>query len=291
MGVPFSVFEEAAGALAKPAAKLSEEGRTVAQAAAERLWASASGGGDLERITSQAARDIRSVTETAPDIGEPAIRSINESVATSFGGTAGRGGPVFMGEVKGSSGGPVEFRSSMRFEAKLPASTKSVSELLDPALAIKTTDGFPDHLSNGFLPPGVFRINWDEFASKTGFNPDRTSQIGRIEPTIRNLSELGLNRLYFAGSFVTTKANPNDIDALALLPSRNPSLSSRIFHLLGIPHGQKMSYAKSNFGLDLWHGKESEGISNNHLQFFQTNERVSSRIGILAVELKKRAAQ
>ncbi len=94
------------------------------------------------------------------------------------------------------------------------------------------TTGLPPFVRNGpigVLPPGRWPASWDEFVRV--FAPSGSSRLRRavmedFDTFARLQREAGLvvSSYWVNGSFVTTKANPNDVDVVALV---NGSSASR----------------------------------------------------------------
>lgn len=78
----------------------------------------------------------------------------------------------------------------------------------------------------GYLPPGRFPMTWDEVedrlvsADRFGQSTSRQDLYSQLE-VHRSLVELAtgaIGRLWLAGSFVSAKADPGDIDVTYLIP-------------------------------------------------------------------------
>src|SRR5262245_47710607 len=82
----------------------------------------------------------------------------------------------------------------------------------------------PDFNDEGDLPEGVYRATWDEVVARFGHgSPQRQEVTARLQ-RIRELA-LGtgfLDRLVLFGSFVTTKAEPNDVDVVLVMTDYFP---------------------------------------------------------------------
>ena len=68
--------------------------------------------------------------------------------------------------------------------------------------------------STGYLPPGIFQIQWNEVVQYFGINSHRLRLIGGLKAACRNLSIAGSKRLILDGSFVTAKSLPGDYDGV-----------------------------------------------------------------------------
>jgi hypothetical protein len=73
--------------------------------------------------------------------------------------------------------------------------------------------------SDGYLPEGLFRVSEGEVLFRFGTATRRRRRLAlRLRRWIELTREVGGRRLLIDGSFVTAKDEPNDIDAVLLLP-------------------------------------------------------------------------
>lgn len=119
------------------------------------------------------------------------------AVDTQKGAGTSRNGALANGSVATSTTGPAG-------EERRPA----------PA---RRGDAIPAHRADGSLPAGVHRSSWAEFERRFAWNPVRAGMLERFARALRHLSDGGIERVVVAGSFVTTKADPSDIDGVAHL--------------------------------------------------------------------------
>jgi hypothetical protein len=77
----------------------------------------------------------------------------------------------------------------------------------------------PDFNTNGDLPPGVHRASWIEvmghFGGGAGQRDVCTRRLAHIYELARRTD--CLRRFVLFGSYVTTKANPNDVDVILIM--------------------------------------------------------------------------
>lgn len=66
----------------------------------------------------------------------------------------------------------------------------------------------------GYLPPGVHKARWDEFALRFGFNRQRRRMLEGLLEALRNLRDAGCRVAIIDGSFVTRKPLPRDYDGI-----------------------------------------------------------------------------
>lgn len=64
----------------------------------------------------------------------------------------------------------------------------------------------------GELPSGIHLVTWDEVVSRFGTTSRRQVLCEGLRRALANLQEAGVRRVFLDGSFVTTKAEPHDID-------------------------------------------------------------------------------
>jgi uncharacterized protein DUF6932 len=78
----------------------------------------------------------------------------------------------------------------------------------------------PPFRSDGYLPNGVYLASEAEITFRFGASTKRRRQlILRLRRWIELARYVGGKRFLVDGSFVTAKANPDDVDAVVLLPS------------------------------------------------------------------------
>ena len=66
----------------------------------------------------------------------------------------------------------------------------------------------------GYLPPGIYPLQWYDVIHHFGNNSHRMRLIGGLEAACRNLSTAGCQGLLLDGSFVTAKPLPRDYDGV-----------------------------------------------------------------------------
>jgi hypothetical protein len=78
----------------------------------------------------------------------------------------------------------------------------------------------PDFRADGFLPEGVHDATIDEVVARFGAQNERRRRLAAQLVQWIDLSKaVGIIRILVAGSFVTSKARPVDLDAVVLLPA------------------------------------------------------------------------
>jgi len=84
---------------------------------------------------------------------------------------------------------------------------------------LPTGNQIPDFREDGYLPEGLFLASAAEITFRFGTaNRQRRRLVLRLRRWIELARAISARRLFIDGSFVTTKLEPNDIDAVVLLP-------------------------------------------------------------------------
>lgn len=71
---------------------------------------------------------------------------------------------------------------------------------------------FPELSEWGTLPPGFWHVTFEEFVDKLAFNAHRKSQLKLLHEALTMLKAAGCKKVTIAGSFVSSKPKPSDID-------------------------------------------------------------------------------
>nr|VFJ94353.1 MAG: hypothetical protein BECKH772A_GA0070896_100712 [Candidatus Kentron sp. H]VFJ95240.1 MAG: hypothetical protein BECKH772B_GA0070898_100742 [Candidatus Kentron sp. H]VFK01640.1 MAG: hypothetical protein BECKH772C_GA0070978_100702 [Candidatus Kentron sp. H] len=80
--------------------------------------------------------------------------------------------------------------------------------------------GIPDFRPDGYLPEGMHPASEAEVTFRFGTaNRQRRRLVLRVRRWVELAHRIDAPRLFIDGSFVTAKAEPNDVDAVVLLPS------------------------------------------------------------------------
>src|SRR5689334_12885401 len=78
----------------------------------------------------------------------------------------------------------------------------------------------PPFRSDGYLPEGLHRASEAELTFRFGSTSTRRRRLAlRVRRWIELSRQVGATRLLIDGSFVTDKLEPNDVDAVVLLPA------------------------------------------------------------------------
>jgi hypothetical protein len=150
---------------------------------------------------------------------------------------------------------------------------------------IPAVEGLPKLTDKGFLPPGVYSTNVEDFTARFVTNEHRQAQWQRVEPMLSQLKAAGIDEVYAAGSFVSAKPKPGDIDLLVHTPSPLSSQASyTLDKLRGIEFGQTDSFAKRTYGAHLMTEKASAGVNGENFKIFTLN-RQDEPVGIVLLRL------
>lgn len=69
-------------------------------------------------------------------------------------------------------------------------------------------------IQTGNLPPGEHEATWEEFVDRFGWNVRRRQLLDGIAESLDLFAAAGCGRVWLNGSFVTTKEEPGDFDAV-----------------------------------------------------------------------------
>ena len=71
----------------------------------------------------------------------------------------------------------------------------------------------PPFNEQGYLPPGVYEIRWQELIERFTANRQRRRIVTGLAAALRKLGIAGCTRVIIGGSFISAKEEPNDFDA------------------------------------------------------------------------------
>lgn len=142
----------------------------------------------------------------------------------------------------------------------------------------------PEFNQRGALPPGIHLTTWDEFAGRfvVFSRSDRRLRIGeKIRALYDEARQSGIvRRILIAGSYVTSKAEPNDFDCLIVL---DPAIVGTIL----VPFQYNLisrRQARRTFQGDVVPALDGSASCVEYVEFFQT-ARDGNRVGIVEIEL------
>ena len=138
----------------------------------------------------------------------------------------------------------------------------------------------PEHRTDGRLPVGVHDATWGEVEARFGTNVRRAWLLAGVKEALTHLADAGCRRAFLAGSFVTTKAQPGDVDVAWSLKGVDPDAVHPMFL---DPRGRDAQ--KALFGAEFF---PAEGIEMDSflpfVEFFQI-AKDGEPVGIVAVDL------
>lgn len=157
-------------------------------------------------------------------------------------------------------------------------SPENIAKLLgrkyEPEVKPQISHGIPILRDDGFLPTGIHVTSWKELTERYGSSPHRNNLLNGMLHAAHDLRERGFNDVYLGGSFVTSKAVPNDFD----LTYRTLATAKKADLYDGLPAFKSRDMMKEAYG--------GEVLPDLH-QFFQENARVwpPLKIGILKLDM------
>ena len=88
----------------------------------------------------------------------------------------------------------------------------------------------PGFRKDGYLPDGIHLAELDEIANCFGTTQQRSKLMSRVRTWVGLARSIRARRLLLAGSFVTSKPDPTDVDAVVLLPDDFSELVDQGIH-------------------------------------------------------------
>ena len=134
----------------------------------------------------------------------------------------------------------------------------------------------------GELPPGIHTATLTEVEAVLVTTPRRRRLCEGLRRAVQNLHAAGVRRVFIDGSFVTTKADPNDVDGCwEWTEAVNLDLLDPV--LLDFTHGRRAM--RDTYGVDFFLATWIEaGSGLTFLDFFQRN-RSDDPKGIVELDL------
>jgi hypothetical protein len=138
----------------------------------------------------------------------------------------------------------------------------------------------------GELPPGMHTATLAEVEAVFGTTPRRRHLCEGLRRAVQNLQAAGVRRVFIDGSFVTTKADPNDVDGcwewteVVNLDRLDPVL---------LDFANARQAMREKYGVDFFLATWIEaGSGLTFLDFFQRN-RLDDPKGIVQLDLEDTA--
>lgn len=89
---------------------------------------------------------------------------------------------------------------------------RSLDPLLVKDIERPHEERFPERSEWGTLPPGFWHVSFTQLVEKLAFNSHRRTQVELLLKALTELKRGGCKKVIIAGSFVSTKPKPSDID-------------------------------------------------------------------------------
>ena len=138
--------------------------------------------------------------------------------------------------------------------------------------------------ATGYLPPGVHEADWDVVVERFGWTPWRRRLLDGLAEALDLLSAAGCRRIWLNGSFVTTKEDPGDFDAVWDPDGVDDDVLDPIFGPLGMLNGRRLQ--KERFGGEWFPNVVEAGSGAVFAAFFQ-RDRDARPKGIVVIQLNK----
>ena len=142
----------------------------------------------------------------------------------------------------------------------------------------------PDFTENGLLPEGIHRATFEEFEKRFAYfdlSDKRFRLFDKLRELYHQVRQSGIvKRFLVGGSFVTSKAEPNDFDCILVLdPSiEGQNLRPMEYNLVSRQRARRI------FGGDVISVAEGSVDYHGYLALFQST-RADERLGIVEIEL------
>jgi len=139
--------------------------------------------------------------------------------------------------------------------------------------------------TDGNLPPGVHLAAWDEFATRFGITPHRQRLLGGLESALVVLQAAGCRRVYVDGSFVSSKAVPNDYDAAWEPAGVDVARLLLLEPVFGNFANQRSAQKAKFFGEFFPSSSTADLVGTTFFHFFQIDKQTGNAKGIVALDL------
>lgn len=133
----------------------------------------------------------------------------------------------------------------------------------------------------GVLPSGEHVATWEDVLDRFGWNSVRRRQLDGLGEALALLSEAGCVRVWLNGSFVTSKDEPADFDAVWDPDGVDTERLDPIF--FDLADGRRAQ--KERFFGELFPEWTESGSGLRFSEFFQ-RDRVHGHKGIVVIELR-----
>ena len=142
----------------------------------------------------------------------------------------------------------------------------------------------PELNTVGELPPGIHPTTLDELETIFANTPERRPLFEGLKLALENLTSARVHRVFIDGSFVTHKAEPNDVDGCW---EWHEGVDLNRLAPVFLDFSNQRQAMKAKYGVDFFIADWVEaGSGLTFLQFFQRNRSDEPR-GILAIDLRE----
>jgi len=134
--------------------------------------------------------------------------------------------------------------------------------------------------ATGYIPPGIHTGTWAEIVQHFSSNTHRGLLTNGLLAAVKNLVGAGCTLIVLDGSFVSSKALPNDYDGAWDLHGVDPSKLDSV--LLDFSNGRAAMKAK--YGGELFPATAQAAPGVRYLDFFQ-RDRNGTPKGVVSIDL------
>jgi hypothetical protein len=140
----------------------------------------------------------------------------------------------------------------------------------------------PKFTADGLLPRGIHPATLEEVQERFGGNERRDKLLTGLFEALRLLRAAGCRRVYINGSFVTSKEQPNDIDACWDIEGVDVDALDPVF----FEFDDGRAAQKARFGAEFFPAQVPEGLTGRvFLDFFQVDKQTGEPKGIVELIL------
>jgi len=144
----------------------------------------------------------------------------------------------------------------------------------------------PNFEPSGNLPPGIHSADWADVVGQLGTTDRRRALILQLRPALAIFKLAGCASIYLAGSFVTAKPSPGDIDVLWDPAGVDTTVLDLLDPLLTDPHPEAHQAQLQRYGAEFIATTEPRS-GPPFLEFFQTAKEDDAPKGILRLDLRE----
>ena len=134
--------------------------------------------------------------------------------------------------------------------------------------------------ATGYLPPGVHRASWSDVVRLCGENGHREQLLRGLRAALINLRKAGCKEVLLDGSFVSSKALPNDYDGAWEPAGVDPNRLDQIL----LTFDNKREAMKRKYGGELFPASVHAAAGVLYRDFFQ-KDRDGNAKGVLLIDL------